>query len=109
MPTEGAAAAVACWAPALQKNPGMEPAPLDSEVSDVPDVLFRLHFNEAAPLESAFARVAQSERVGSCIIEPDPMQLLFVASEQVGGPLVERIYAEGGLAWCSRHSLQEFR
>ena len=76
------------WAAFLQSLSGMDgESPIDDEI------LFRLHFEESEPLEAAFSRVAESDAVGSCIIEPDPMHLFFVAPEIVGATLVEEIRA----------------
>ena len=58
----------------------------------------------APRLEEAFQRVSDSPRVASCSIEVGECQVRFLAPERDGAALVERIYAEGGLVWCSRHA-----
>jgi hypothetical protein len=70
--------------------------------------LFRLHFDDADRLEDAYETVGAEEAVVSCLIEPDPGHLFFVAEAGVGEALLEEIYAHGGLRWCSRHSVRTF-
>lgn len=54
----------------------------------------------------AFARVNDDPRVASCIVQPAQGRLRFLAPESLGDALVERIYQEGDLVWCSRHALK---
>jgi hypothetical protein len=56
--------------------------------------------------QRAFARVNDDPRVASCIVEPAQRRLRFLAPESLGEALVERIYQEGDLVWCSRHALE---
>ena len=66
--------------------------------------IYVLHFAGDAPLRGALERVMESERVASCTVEPELERLSFLAPEPAGNALVERIYADGGLRWCSRHA-----
>ena len=72
------------------------------------EILFRLHFDDADRLEDAYEAVGAEEAVVSCLIEPDPGHLFFVAEAGVGDALLEGIYARGGLRWCTRHSVRTF-
>lgn len=67
--------------------------------------VYVLHIEGVPRLRAAFARVMESERVESCMIEPEACRLRFVAPPVRGDVLVEEIYLEGGLLWCSRHGL----
>ena len=71
-----------------------------------PYLVFQLEFTDKSRLEYAFALLLDHEGVSSCTVEPDTMSARFVAPDPVGGPLVERIYAIGGLRWCSRHAIR---
>ena len=68
-----------------------------------PFLVFQLEFTDKSRLEYAFALLLDQEGVTSCTVEPDTRTARFVARDPVGGPLVERLYAIGGLRWCSRH------
>jgi len=65
--------------------------------------VYVLHLNGPGPLSRAFDRVIEDPDVASCAVEPDASRLRFLAAPKVGDALVEAIYLEGGLAWCSRH------
>ncbi len=40
-------------------------------------------------------------------IEPELSRVRFLATVRYADALVQRIYPEGGLAWCSRHDVVE--
>jgi len=69
--------------------------------------VYVLHFETQQALKGAFARIMQSERVTSCSIDAGESEVRFAAPERWADPLVERLYAEGGLIWCTRHALVE--
>ena len=73
------------------------------------EFVYRLHFSSRDRLEAAFALVSDAPEVASCIVEPDPMHLFFLTSPAVAEPLIERIYSDGGMHWCTRHTIREFR
>ncbi|MDJ0852496.1 MAG: hypothetical protein QNK04_29340 [Myxococcota bacterium] len=56
-------------------------------------------------LERAFERLLGSPHVVSCTVEPVLDRVRFVAPPKAGDRIVEAIYQEGGLVWCSRHEL----
>ena len=68
--------------------------------------LYLLRLDGPTSLAAAFGRVQSSSRVSSCIVEAAEAQLRFLAEVHVAAAIVERIYAEGGLVWCSRHLLK---
>lgn len=70
-------------------------------------LIYILHLGTRARLEVAFERVLDHAAVASCAVEPGLGRLRFVAPRRVGDELVEGIYLEGGLAWCSRHVIYE--
>ena len=41
------------------------------------------------------------------MIEPDGMRLRFLGPRALAERLVEQIYEDGGLTWCSRHDVVE--
>ena len=43
--------------------------------------------------------------VASCLVEPDLGRIRFLAPRKAADALVERIYFDGGLVWCSQHDL----
>jgi len=60
----------------------------------------------APALTRAFDRVMESRAVASCLIEPLQGRIRFLASREAADQLVERIYEEGGLTWCSQHDVK---
>jgi hypothetical protein len=65
--------------------------------------VYVLCFAEPAALSRAFDRVSDTPDVASCSFELNERRIRLLARPAVGEPLVERLYLEGGLAWCSRH------
>lgn len=57
-------------------------------------------------LAQAFDHLMDHPEVASCAIEPEHSRVRFIAETQAGDALVERIYLEGGLAWCTRHAFR---
>lgn len=68
--------------------------------------IYLLRFTSRSALATAFARVADDTEVASCIIDSEDLRLRFAAPDTCADALVERIYADGGLSWSSRHDLQ---
>lgn len=77
---------------------------MSAGVSDL--LVYHLELRNEPRLHSAFALVNESRQVSSCMVEPERRLLRFLAPAAAAEGLVERIYAEGGLAWCSRHAPQ---
>jgi hypothetical protein len=67
--------------------------------------VYVLHLRGVAALTRAFDRVMDSRHVASCLIEPESRRIRFLAPRRPADALVEIIYAEGGLTWCSQHDL----
>jgi hypothetical protein len=65
--------------------------------------VYVLRFTELPALRRAFDRVSDHPEVASCSFELGERQIRLLARPAVGEPLIERLYLEGGLAWCSRH------
>ncbi len=57
-------------------------------------------------IERAFHVISNALNVSSCIFEPGLSQVRFVAPPREADALAERIYLDGGLAWCSRHDIK---
>jgi len=68
--------------------------------------VYVLELRGAPALTRAFDRVMESRHVASCLIEPESGRIRFLAPARAADALVEQIYLEGGLSWCSRHDLQ---
>ena len=65
--------------------------------------VYILRFGSAARLRGAFDRVLRSAHVASCSVESADARLRFLAPADAADALVEDIYLDGGLVWCSRH------
>ncbi len=61
-----------------------------------------LHFSNASELTRSYALLAGSEFVEDCLVEQHELRIRFLAPPRCAQALVERIYLEGGLTWCSR-------
>ncbi len=68
--------------------------------------VYVLHLRDTSAFTSAFDYVMDARDVGSCLAEPEYARIRFLAPRKVADALVERIYGEGGLVWCSRHDLK---
>ena len=71
--------------------------------------IYVLRFSTRARLARAVDRLLDSEHVASCAVEPDRSQVRFAAPRLRADRIVEEIYAEGGLSWCSRHDFRPTR
>jgi hypothetical protein len=68
--------------------------------------VYELRFAERSALSRAFDRVNSDPDVASCSFEVVPRRIRLLARRAVAERLVERLYLEGGLAWCSRHAFE---
>lgn len=66
--------------------------------------VYVLRIEGRSRLAQAFDHLMDHPEVASCSIEPEHSQVRFIAVRSAGDALVERIYQEGGLAWCTRHT-----
>jgi hypothetical protein len=67
--------------------------------------VYVLHLRGVAALTRAFDLVMESRHVASCLIEPERARIRFLAPGKAADRLVEHIYHEGGLTWCSQHDI----
>ena len=67
--------------------------------------VYVMHFRSTAAFTSAFDSVMDARDVASCLVEPEYGRIRFLAPRKAADALVERIYGEGGLVWCSQHDL----
>jgi hypothetical protein len=67
--------------------------------------VYVMHFRSSGAFTSAFDSVMDARDVASCLVEPDLGRIRFLAPRKAADALVERIYVEGGLVWCSQHDL----
>jgi len=74
------------------------------EIGDL--VVYVLRFDGAGPLTRAFDRVMDAPEIASCSLELHQRQLRMLAPRSVAERIVERLYLEGGLAWCTRHAFE---
>ncbi len=65
-----------------------------------------LRLERARNLQWAFNVITEADYVASSTFEAQPCQVRFVAPLHQADALVERIYLDGGLVWCSRHDLK---
>ena len=65
--------------------------------------VYVLEFDRPETLARAFELVLESDRSESCSAESGRRRLRFVTPDPRADSLIERIYLEGGLTWCSRH------
>ncbi len=64
--------------------------------------LLTLEFTSQAHLSRAFEELLSSEHLEDCVVETDLVRLRFVAPPAHAEKLLERVYRQGGLRWCSR-------
>jgi len=65
--------------------------------------VYVLEFDRPETLARAFALVLESDRSTSCSAESERRRIRFVTPDPGADSLIERIYLEGGLTWCTRH------
>ena len=68
--------------------------------------VYVLRFAEPTALSRAFDRVSDHPDVASCSFELPERQIRVLGRPRMLEPLIERLYLEGGLAWCSRHAFE---
>jgi hypothetical protein len=64
-----------------------------------------LRLTSKEQLSRAFDNLLSCEFVEDCLVEASLLRLRFVAPPEHASRLIERIYLEGGLAWCERHRM----
>ena len=69
-------------------------------------MVYVLRFDGVSPLTSAFDRVLGAPEVESCALELHQRQLRLLAPRAVAERIVERLYLDGGLSWCTRHAFE---
>ncbi len=67
--------------------------------------VYVLRFTTPSSLHGACSVLAECERVAACMIEPVRRRIRFLAPDKYAEPMVQRIYLEGGLTWCSSHDV----
>ncbi len=67
--------------------------------------VYVLTFDSRPSLTRAFDAVLNAPEVVSCMIEADRERIRFIAPVDEAEKVVERIYLDGGLVWCSRHAV----
>ena len=67
--------------------------------------LFDLRFTNRARLLAGFRTAQGRESVDSCSLDIGRLRMSFVAPRQRAEALIQQIYLDGGLRWCSRHEL----
>ncbi len=68
--------------------------------------VYVLRLERARNLQWAFNVIAEATDVASSTFESQLCQVRFVAPPHQADALVERIYLDGGLVWCSRHDFK---
>ncbi len=72
----------------------------------MPARVYVLQFESPESVSRAFGQLMASSQIDGCLVEPECGRLRFLAPRRIADRLVERIYLEGGLTWCSRHDLK---
>ena len=67
--------------------------------------VYVMHFRNSAAFSSAFDSVMDARDVASCLVEPEYGRIRFLAPRKAADALVEHIYSDGGLVWCTQHDL----
>jgi hypothetical protein len=67
--------------------------------------LLTLEFTSQEHLSRAFEELLASEHLEDCLVETDLVRLRFVAPAGHADRLIERVYRQGGLRWCSRQKM----
>ena len=68
--------------------------------------VYFLRLERARNLQWAFNAIAEAADVTSSTFEIQLCEVQFVAPRRQADALVERIYLDGGLVWCSRHDFK---
>lgn len=67
--------------------------------------VYVVHIASPALLYRSFERVMDAVEVASCALDLRERRLRFLAPTKVGDALVEALYLEGGMTWCTRHDV----
>ena len=65
--------------------------------------VYLMRFDSREALNRAFGLLMDADVVEGSQVGPEPRQIRFLAKQADAEPLVERIYLQGGLTWCSAH------
>jgi hypothetical protein len=68
--------------------------------------VYVLRFAETSAMSRAFDRVCDNPEVASCSFELGERQIRLLGRPKVIEPVIERLYLEGGLSWCTRHAFE---
>ena len=68
--------------------------------------VYVLRLEKARNLQWAFSVIAEAGYVTSSTFETQLCEVRFIAPRRQADALVERIYLDGGLVWCSRHDFK---
>ena len=71
--------------------------------------VYVLRLERARNLRWAFNIIAEAACVVSSTFEAQLCEVRFVAPRRQADALVERIYLDGGLVWCSRHDFKRIQ
>lgn len=66
-----------------------------------------LRFGGSGDLARAFDHILSSPDVDSCVVDAAQDQVRFFARSAPAEKLIERIYQDGGLVWCTSHRLEQ--
>ena len=69
--------------------------------------IYLLHFDSGPNLTRAFDTILSSSDVESCMVESGSNRIRFLAPRPAAEKIIERIYQDRGLLWCSRHGVTE--
>ena len=69
--------------------------------------VYVLRLADRPRLNRAFARALDARGVVGCAVDPELCRLRFLAPRRSADRLVEAIYLDGGLEWCTRHEVEE--
>jgi len=65
-----------------------------------------LRFSDTQAMRRAFGDLNDNPDVESCVVEPEVCQIRIMAEPKVSDAVIQRLYEDGGLVWCSRHALE---
>ena len=68
--------------------------------------VYILRFGNTADLTRAFDRILASVDVDSCVVDTERERVRFLAPTEPAQQLIEHIYQDGGLVWCTRHRVE---
>ena len=66
--------------------------------------VYIMQFDGPEALNRAFGLLLDAEVVEGSQVGPEPLQIRFLAKRADAESLIQRIYLQGGLTWCSGHA-----